>query len=272
LKGERACKSSIAALTLWACLYALPARGAVLPGDYVDVGISLPNNAIVPLDSQVTDDSGHHGAIGEFISKPTVLVFADYTCTTLCGPVVAFVASALEKSGLRPRQDFTLVVVGLDPKDTSADVARTRRNYLSDSPVNIAGMFLTADQPTIERLTGALGYRYAYDQEHDQYVHPGAAFVLRGDGRVARVLTGLGLTGADMRMALVEASDGSAGTVADDVRLLCSGFDPEHGMYNLAISRILAAAAIATVLLLGCGIGLLLLLERRRRLAKPSCP
>jgi len=196
-----------------------------------------------------------------------VLVFADYTCTTLCGPVVAFVASALEKSGLQPSRDFKLIVVGLDPKDSLAEAARMRRDHLGDGPLMGASIFSIADQPTIERLTGALGYRYAYDREHDQYVHPGAVFVLRGDGRVARVLTGLGLSGADMRLALVEAGEGRIGTIADDVRLLCSGFDPEHGMYNRAISRILAAAALATMLLLGGGIGLLILWERRRRMA-----
>ena len=75
----------------------------------------------------------------------------------------------------------------------------------------------------MSRLTAALGYRYAYDEEHDQYVHPGAAYVLRADGRVSQVLTGLGLSPGDMRLALVEAGEGRVGTIGDQVRLLCSG-------------------------------------------------
>jgi protein SCO1/2 len=252
------------ALVVWAGLAAGPAQSGVSPRDYRDVAVSLPKGADVPLDAVVTDERGRR-ALGELISGPVVLVFADYTCTTLCGPIVAFVASALERSGLRPSQDFTLIVVGLDPKDSLADAARMRHDHLGDGPLIGASIFAVADQPTIERLTGALGYRYAYDREHDQYVHPGAAFVLRGDGRVTRVLTGLGLSGADMRLALVEAGEGRIGTFVDDVRLLCSGFDPEHGMYNVVISRILAAATFATVLLLGVGIGFLILSGRRRR-------
>ena len=38
--------------------------------------------------------------------------------------------------------------------------------------------------------------------------------MLRADGRVTRVLTGLGLSGADMRLALVEAGEGRIGTIA----------------------------------------------------------
>ena len=94
------------ALVLSACLLAWPAHAVVAPRDYRDAGVSLPNNAGVPLDAEVTDDSGHRRALGELMSGPAVLVFADYTCTTLCGPIVAFVAAALEKSGLRPVQDF----------------------------------------------------------------------------------------------------------------------------------------------------------------------
>ena len=102
----------------------------------------------------------------------------------------------------------------------------------------------------------ALGYRYAYDAEHDQFVHPGAAYVLRADGRVARVLTGIGLSGGDMRLALVEAGEGRIGTLGDQVRLLCSGFDPAHGTYNLMVSRMLAVAgARRRSLALGGGIG-----------------
>lgn len=219
----------------------------------------------MPLDAVVTKESGCRQALVELISKPSVLVFADFTCSTLCGPIVEFVALALEKSGLDPTGQFRLIVVGLDPKDSIADAMRMRRDHLGgNAALEAATRFITADEATIQRLTAALGYRYAYDAEHDQFVHPGAAYVLRADGRVSRVLTGLGLSGGDMRLALVEAGEGRIGTFSDEVRLLCSGFDPAHGAYDLLIGRILAGGALATVLMLGGGVGLLVLASRRR--------
>src|SRR5262249_51203274 len=98
----------------------------------------------------------------------------------------------------------------------------------------------------------------------DQFVHPGAAYVLTPEGRVARVLTGLGISAGDLRLALVEAGHGRVGTLGDQVRLLCSGFDPAHGAYNLLVSRLLAPTAIAASRTLGSGIGLLWLMGRRR--------
>ena len=249
-------------LAMLVCIAAQPAAARIAPQDYRAVGVDAPQGAAVPRDATVIDEEGHRRSLGELIGKPSVLVFADYTCATLCGPIVAFVGSALEQSGLRP-DEFQLLVVGLDPKDTVADAARMRTAHLgADSPINAA--FLTADEASVRSIATALGYRYAYDEETDQFVHPGAAYVLTSDGRVARILTGLGISASDLRLALVEAGNGRLGTLGDRVRLLCSGFDPAHGRYNILVSRLLAATAIATILALGSAFVLLWLMGRRR--------
>jgi protein SCO1/2 len=227
--------------------------------------VSLPAGATVPFDVTVADGEGRHRNLRELITRPAVLVFADYTCTTLCGPVVAFVSAALERSKLAAKDQFQLIVVGLDPRDTAADALHMRRaNLEGNIALDRITSFVSVDETTVHRLTEALGYRYLYDEDHDQFVHPGAAYVLRADGRVSRVLSGLGISGDDIRLALVEAGEGRIGTLGDEVRLLCSGFDPAHGTYNLVISRVLAITALATVLALGGGIALLMLTGPRR--------
>jgi protein SCO1/2 len=242
-----------------------PVSARITPAEYREVGITIPPNAAAPLAAIVTDENGRRYGLGELISRPTVLVFADYSCRTLCGPIIAFVAAALQQSGLEPGVQYQLLVVGLNPKDGPKAAATMRHNYLGDNTaLNGAAKFVTADDATIKTLTGALGYRYRYDADDDQYVHPGAAYVLSAKGRVARVLTGIGLSGADIRLALVEASEGRVGTLRDKVRLLCSHFDPVHGAYDVMVSRMLAATGLATTLALGGGIGILMLMGRRR--------
>jgi protein SCO1/2 len=251
---------AIAAVT---ALAAAPAI-AFTPQDYLKVGVSLPAKAAVPATATVIDQSGQARGLRDLITRPAVLVFADYTCETLCGPIVAFVTTALEQSGLMAGDQFQLIVVGLDPKDGMADAARMRRDLGADAALDRASMFVTADAASLAALTEALGYRYFHDIGHDQFVHPAAAFVLAADGRVTRVLGGIGLSGDDMRLALVEAGERRVGSLGDQVRLLCSGFDPAHGTYNLLISRILAASALASIAMLGGGIGMLALMGRRR--------
>jgi protein SCO1/2 len=254
--------AQVLGLIILICIPQQPATARITPEAYRAVGIDVPERARVPREAYVVDETGHHSSLGNLLTKPSVLVFADYTCTTLCGPIVAFVATALEQSGMPPNE-FQVLVVSLDPKDTVADAKRMRIAHLGvDSPINPVTSFITADETTVQSIATALGYRYAYDQETDQFVHPGAAYILTSDGRVARVLAGLGISPADLRLALVEAGEGRVGTLADQVRLLCSGFDPAHGTYNLRVWRLLAAVATATTLTLGGGIALLWLLGR----------
>lgn len=242
-----------------------PALARVTPADYHNVEISVPAKASIPLATAVKDDNGQTRGLRELIAGPTVLVFADYTCRTLCGPIVAFVTSALERSGLHPGEQFRLLVVGLDAKDGASDALAMRKKYLKPgSDLDRASEFVTTGRSAVQLLTTALGYRYIYDEDSDTYVHPAAAYVLTGDGHVARVLTGIGLSAGDIRLALVEASAGKIGTFRDQVRLLCSGFDPAHGTYNLMIWRLLELAALASALTLAGGIGLLFLTGRRR--------
>jgi protein SCO1/2 len=257
-------RSALAVTALAATLVmASSAAARVSPAEYRDVGVSVPAQAGLPLDQSVVGSDGRPRDLRDVIAHPTVLVFADYTCRTLCGPILAFVASALEQSGLRPGEQFQLLVVGLDPKDSPQDAASMRDRYLiAGSPLDRAATFVRADDAAIKALTAALGYRYRYDKDDDLYIHPAAAYVLQTNGRVSRVLTGVGISPIDLRLALVEASDGKVGTFRDRVQLLCSGFDPSHGTYNLMVARVLALAGGATVLMLGSG---LLLLAGRRR-------
>jgi protein SCO1/2 len=239
------------------------ARAGLVAADYRDIGVSLPAGARVPRDAVVADGEHRRLTLEGLLTRPAVFLFADYTCRALCGPVVSLAGSALEQSGLVAGRDYRLIVMGLDPKDTDAEARAMRAHLGDDVALQRATTFLTADAATIRRVAAALGYRYRYDSDNDQFAHPAAVYVLGAGGAVARVLTGLGLTGESMRLALVDAGKGKVGTFRDQVRLLCYGFDPVHGAYNLAVSRLLMAASATTLVALGGGIGFLLLTGRR---------
>src|SRR5690242_20046171 len=108
------------------------ALARITPQDYARVGVTAPPDAALPKERTVTDEQGRPRRLREIVTGPTVLVFADYNCRTLCGPTVAFVAGALEQSGLRPADQFRLLVVGLGDRSTPADAARMRRDHIGD--------------------------------------------------------------------------------------------------------------------------------------------
>ncbi len=245
----------------------MPATAGFTTTQLAAVSAAPPPNAALPLKLSFRDEHGGPLTLAAAIGGvPAVVVFADYTCHTLCGPILEFTAAGLDRTGLRPGVDYRLVVIGLDPKD-NLDSARAMRSAHIDAvdPIGRAAVFLSGGDADIRAATAAVGFNYAYDAEHDQYAHPAAVYIVGAAGRVRRMLSPLGLDGGDLRLALVDAGDGTVGGLADRIHLLCYGYDPVRGIYTERITTMLEIAAGVTLLVMACGI--FALTRRRRRRA-----
>ncbi|MCC8972342.1 SCO family protein [Bradyrhizobium brasilense] len=249
------------------CAGLAPARAELTKSDVAGVEASPRLGAVLPLSVRLRDENGVARPIREWLTGgPSVWVLADFTCDTLCGPVVSTVSDALRQSGLRPGQDFDLHVVSFDPQDTAENAKEMKQAQVGLEALGDATYVLRGDASDIAALTRAFGFEAIYDRDHGRYAHPAAAFVVTADGRIARALPGLGLDPANLRLALVEAGQGRIGRWTDHVRLMCYGFDPASGLYTLAVGRLLKATGLATLVLLGLLI--VTLLRREREVAR----
>jgi protein SCO1 len=242
-----------------------PPASAALPSGVLDgISVDARPNAQLPVSLGFIDDSATPRTLGDALGhRPAVLIFVDYTCRTLCGPILEFAAAGLERSGLKPDADYHLIVIGLDPKDGTTQARAMRASHLgATSAVAAATIMLIGNQAAVDTISEAAGYHAAYDPEHDQFAHPAAAYVITPEGRIARILSGLGLNGNDLRLALVDAGEGRIGSFADHLRLLCYGFDPAQGIYTSSIERWLMVAAVATVSMLTSWLVLLIRMSR----------
>ena len=245
---------------------AAPAAANFTSAQLAAISASPPQHAGLPLTLSFEDENGRPTTIGNAIhGVPAVVIFADYTCRTLCGPIVEFTAAGLAKTGLRPGVDYRLVVIGINPRD-GIDTARAMRAAHIDpnNGVGHAAVFLSGRDSEIQAATQAVGLHYAYDAEHDQYAHPAAAYVVDSDGRVRRVMSPIGLDGGDLRLALIDAGRGPVGGFADQLHLLCYGFDPAQGIYTERVTTMLGYAAGATLVILAGGIFGMVVRQRRR--------
>ena len=79
-----------------------PARAALTEAQLAEVELAPPPGARLPPGLALRDEDGRdvtpaalqHGL-------PAVLVLADFTCVTLCGPALGIAAHALAETGLR---------------------------------------------------------------------------------------------------------------------------------------------------------------------------
>lgn len=242
-----------------------PAQANFTSAQLAQIAATPPPHAVLPQTLIFQDESGRHVTVKDAIGGvPAVVIFADYTCRTLCGPIVEFTADGLGKTGLKPGKDYRLVVIGINPRDgIDSALAMRAQHIAAGNPVGQAAVFLSGDETSIHSATQAVGLHYAYDPAHDQYAHPAAAYIVDSGGHVRRVMSPIGLDGGDLRLALVDAGRGAVGGFADQLHLLCYGFDPAHGIYTERITTVLTFACLATLVIIAGGILTMVLLQRR---------
>jgi len=230
-----------------------------------DIGIDQRLNESLPLALPFRDEVGRTVTLGDYFGKrPVVLALVYYNCPMLCTQVLNGLVASLNVMSLEAGQDFDVVAVSFDTRETPAMAAAKKEAYLSryKHPAAAAGWhFLTGDAASVEALTKAAGFRYRYDEKLEQFAHASAIMVATPEGRLARYFYGIEYPPRDLRLGLVEASAGRIGTPVDQVLLYCFHYDPASGKYGPVIINIIRIAGLATVLLIGLG---MLAMSRRR--------
>ncbi len=186
----------------------------------------------------------------------------------LCDLVLQGVTGSLKSLTFDAGKQFEVVVVSIDPKETTQLAAKTKAGNVSRygrAGTEKGWHFLTGGQDPILELTQAAGFRYSYDKERDQFAHAAGMMVLTPGGRISRYLFGIDFAPRDVRLALIESAEGKIGNLADQILLYCFHYDPVYGRYSAMTMNILRLAAAATVL----GLGLLIVLLKRRDRPEP---
>lgn len=243
---------------------------AVSPARAEEPALAPPADARLPLDLPARDETGRPTTLRDAVGgRPFVLVFADYTCPTLCGTALGLVSAALPETGLRLGEDVSLLVLGLDPKDGPGEAAAMRRAHAGDgTAIAAASHYLVLDAPAIDTATAAMGYHAVWRAEEDRFDHPLAWLVLASDGRLAEALPALRFDAAALRRAVEKAGQPvvAAPQLLQRALAICSGF----GALGTGPRRTALLAALAlggTVMLAGLGGFVLLVRAQRRRSA-----
>jgi protein SCO1/2 len=160
--------------------------------------------------------------------------------------------------------------VSFEPKDTPA-LAKAKRDVYTGQYARPHAQenwhFLTGDQASIQALTQAVGFQYAYDPAIKQYAHAAAIMVLTPQGRISRYFYGVEYAERDLRLGLVEASQEKIGTVTDHALLFCYQYDPSTGKYGLVIANALRIGGALTVLILAFSMFLMFRTGRKQPVA-----
>jgi protein SCO1/2 len=240
---------------LSALLAALLAAPAAAQAPSERVGLDQRLNEQVPLELTFRDEQGRSVTLGDCLGgKPAVLVLAYYRCPRLCNLVLNGLLDALRAVPFDAGEQYQVIVVSIDPRETPQLAAAKKAAHVEayGRPGTEAGWhFLTGEQPAIDRLAEAVGFRYFYDADKEQFAHASGVMVLTPGGKLARYFYGVRFPARDLRLSLVEAASGRIGSPVELLLLLCYQYDAASGRYTVAIMNFVRLGGVLTVLALG---------------------
>lgn len=274
---------SVLPLLRWllVCTAALSAPAAALR---CQAGMSSPNRmeirqadssmedrigAEVDAELTFTDERGYPLKLRKYFpgALPVVLNLGYYGCPDMCGQVIHGMVDALNEIDLDPGTHYEILNVSIDPRET-AEVAKQRKQNMlmrfTKVGADASWRFAVGEPAAIEKLAATVGFRYFWAEHDNRYDHPAALIVLTPQGKVSRVLTGLTFEPKDVRLALVEASEGKLGTFWDKVQLSCLTWDPVTRSYSLTALTVMKVGGAITVVALGVMLFVMLRGERKR--------
>jgi protein SCO1/2 len=236
-----------------ALLILLASAGAAQAFDpLADARIDPRPNAEVPIDQILRNQSGTRTTLRDLAAgKPILLVPVQFHCPNICGVTLAGLLQAVTGQKFVAGDDFSLVAFSIDPTETPRDAQQLLDRLAAEFPA-VAVQGLTGEDGNIAALTDALGYRFAWDPDLQQFDHVAAVAVLTPDGRLSNWLYGVSPEPRDIALALTEAGAGRVGRWTDQLLLLCYHYDPVNGHYTPIVwtaLRVIAGGALAIALL-----------------------
>jgi protein SCO1/2 len=241
----------------------------ILPPSLREVRFDQRLNEQVPLDICFHDEAGQTVLLGDYFhQKPVILVLAYFRCPMLCTEVLNGLVRALLDVPLNVGKDFEVLTVSFDARETPELAAAKKKTYLERygrAGASEGWHFLTGEQSSIDRLTEAVGFHYTYDARNDQFAHASGIMILTPDGKLARYFYDINYSPRDVRLGLVEASQGKIATPTDQILLFCFHYDPAEGKYGATVMNFVRLGGVVTLLALGCFLGVMWRQERRKR-------
>ncbi|MFN2515491.1 MAG: SCO family protein [Pyrinomonadaceae bacterium] len=238
-----------------------------LPKALNDVGIDQRLNEQLPLDLVFRNENGELVRLGDYFgNKPVVLSLVYYQCPMLCNQVLNGMVTSFRVMAFQPGQEFEVVTVSFDSRETTALAAAKKNTYVNYLPearrsaATNGWHFLTGDEANIRRLTEAVGFRYHFDAATNQFAHGSAIYVTTPQGKLARYFYGIEYAPRDLRLGLIEAAGNKIGSPVDQLLLYCYHYDPATGKYGAAVMNMMRLGGVVTLIAV---VGLLFALRRR---------
>jgi len=216
----------------------------------------------ISIDLTFVNENGMARSLRNYFGQgiPISLTLAYYECPMLCTLVLNALLKGVKQLEWKPGQQFQMLTISIDPEETPELAKSKKRVYieqLDKGNIEEGWKFFVGNDSNIAQIASQLGFEYFYDAGRDEFGHPAVVFILTETGVLSRYLYGLEYRPGDLKLALLEASEGKIGNTIDQLLLYCFHYDPQSKGYVLFARNVMKIGGVLTVLLLGTFLGVM---------------
>jgi protein SCO1/2 len=204
-----------------------------------EVGITEQLGKTLPLELIFKDSNGKEVKLKDLIDKPTVLSLVYFHCPTVCKPLLGAKTDVLDRIDLVPGKDYKALTISFNEDETPENAKTIKTHFLERSRKKIPPEdwhFLTGDKETIRKLTDAVGFHFKRDGQ--DFIHPTGLIMISPQGKITRYFNGLAYLPFDIKLGLIEASEGKVGPTISKILLYCFRYDPSGKRYVFDILKV----------------------------------
>ena len=208
--------------------------------DDVEIGIVEHLDEYLPDSIFLINEKGERVTLKAMITMPTVLNFVYFRCPGICSPLMEAIAGVMDKSDMVPGEDYQVLTISFDPKETIDLGIRKKENYLNlmTKKDQAAGgwHFFVSDSASIIKATTAVGFKYK--RTGNDFLHAASVTVVSPQGKITRYLNGMYFLPFEWKMAIIEASEGKSGPTLNKILNFCYSYDPVGQTYVMSVTRV----------------------------------
>lgn len=216
------------------------------PKDLSGIGIDERLGQFVPLDLTFNDENGDPVTLKQLIHTPIILTPVYLHCPNVCSLLLQNLADVLNRLPAEPDKEYKVISISFDETEKPDLALQKKKTYLKmiQKPFpEDAWIFLTGDKENIFKLTGAIGFHFK--RVGEDFEHPVSLVILSPDGKIVRYMYGADPLPFDLKLALVEASQGRIGPTIAKVVRFCFSYDPKA---NKLVFNMLRVTGTVTLL------------------------
>ncbi|MEN8227852.1 MAG: SCO family protein [Bacteroidota bacterium] len=252
-------KQSLIALLLLLTFLAAPAQ----TDPDVEVGIIEKLDQFIPMDAMLVDEHGDTVIIGNIIDKPTILNFVYFRCPGICSPLMDGLSDVIDATDLELGKDYQALTISFDHREGTVLAIQKKKNYLNlmekKEEAQEGWRFFTTDSANVKALTESTGFRFK--PTGNDFIHAATLVIVDPEGKITRYMNGIYFLPFEMKMSILDATEGKSGPTVNRLLQYCYSFDPAGQQYVLNITKV----AGTLILFLGLLLFLVLIFVRKRK-------